>query len=153
MFRVEVRGIGDTVKYFVGVRRRLKTEPNKMTASMGRKLKEKVGIEIDKLGHNKSGTMGHNTPTTLRSRLRFRKFTGGHKVFMDEKPEGKTENLPAVVEGGAPPHDIYNPKTGITVKHPGFTARKYWETGVGNWKSKDMNQEIRRRVEKIVGKK
>jgi len=154
VFRVEIRGIGDTVEYFKGVQQRLKTEPNKMTLNLARKLKEKVGIEIDKLGHDSS--KGHNTLFPLKSRLHFRKFSGGHKVFMDEKPEGKTRNLPLIVEKGAEPHPITIKKgklAGLTYQHPGFKGRDYWETGFANWESKDRKREIRRSVKKIVGKK
>ena len=135
MLRLDIRGMDKTVRVMDGIIKRMKTEPTKMTSKMALSFKKKVHKHLERGGKGQGA--GHNTPTSLRRRLKRRAFTGGHKVFFDRREE---EFLPTMVEYGTPPHPQFdNP----IIYHPGSEPKHFW---------RDARREFKRTTQKRLVK-
>jgi len=126
-----------------------------MTDALALRFKQIVSRNIPSHKHPDIGLTNHNTPTPLRRRLHKKKFTGGHKVFFDERGDKYGKILPIIVEKGTEKSDYHQPNNPIFSKkpHPQNKPTNFWSKSMRQFRSdtKQVAREFERRI--VFGRK
>ena len=163
MARIDVTmsGVRLTTAAFSRIEKNLNRGKQKLPVEIARNVRKRIKSKIVALHGHSQTTAGHNTPTPLLKYLSPAvKGNSTAIVKMMEGGEGKTRNLPLIVENGAKPHrmekirydrDGVKRKVGF-INHPGFKpGRKYFKSAVREYETTEFRKQVKRWAKTNIG--